>query len=118
MSIDLEHFSPLVRVGPLTRLERGFALEVGDERFKVEVVRSDILRLAMSRAGAWDERPTFATVSDAPEGLRWDFEEKRARATLTTDELELCVERGEFHFEVRRRDGTHVVRSARDASGR
>ncbi len=118
MSIDLEHFSPLGRVGPLTRLAQGFALEVGEERFKVEVVRSDILRLAVSRAGAWDERPTFATAFEAPRGVRWDFEENRSRATLTTDELELCVERDEFHFEVRRRDGTHVVRSARDVSGR
>jgi hypothetical protein len=70
MSIDLEHFSPLGRVGPLTRLARGFALELGDERFKAEVVRADILRLAISRAGAWDERPTFATVFETPAGVR------------------------------------------------
>src|SRR3954465_14085652 len=75
-------------------------------------------RLGPCLGGPGDAPPTFATVFEAPAGVRWDFEENRSRATLTTDELELHVERGEFHFEVRRRDGTHVIRSARDASGR
>jgi alpha-glucosidase len=118
MTIDLEHFSSLGPVRSVERLPRGFALEVGGERFKVEVVRTDVLRLAISRGGVWDERPTFATVFDPPTGVRWDFEVRRDRVTLGTDALELSVERDEFHFDVRRRDGTSVLRSARDARGR
>jgi alpha-glucosidase len=122
MAIDLEHFSPLAPVGRVTALPRGVALELGGERFKAEVVRPDILRLSISRAGVWDERPTFATVlepSSPPSAdVRWEFEERRDHVTLATDALELSIERGEFHFDVRRADGSSVLQSARDAHGR
>jgi alpha-glucosidase len=117
MAIDLEDYSPLGAVGRAEALARGVALEVGAERFKVEVVRSDILRFAITRAGAWDERPTFATVFEPDGRVRWELEERSQRITLRTDELELRIERGEFHFDLRRTDGTSVLRSGRDARG-
>ncbi len=121
MPVDLTHFSALDSLGSrgrVERLDRGFALEVGEARFMAQVVRSDVLRLSLERAGAREEPPTPATAYEPDPGVRPELVIHPAEIVLTTDELELRVERDELHFDVARRDGTSVLASARDALGR
>ncbi|HTQ08340.1 MAG TPA: TIM-barrel domain-containing protein [Polyangiaceae bacterium] len=118
MPIDLTNFSPETRLGRAERLERGFALEVGEARFVAQVVRSDVLRLELERPASRREPPTPATSYEAERDVPFDVVIRPAEIVLTTNELELRVERGEFHFDVTRRDGTSVLASARDALGR
>ena len=44
--MDLSRYSPVGGVGRLLREERGASLGVGAERFRVEVLRPDLLRIA------------------------------------------------------------------------
>jgi len=118
VAIELTHFSPLGPGGRVTRLARGVSLTVGDEIFKAEVVRADLLRLALSRAGAWDERPTFATAHEPLPDVPFELEERATEVTLATEALRLAVRRDELHFDVSRPDGTSVLASARDPHGR
>jgi alpha-glucosidase len=116
--LDLTHFSPLGPLGRLERLARGFSLEVGEARFMAQVVRADVLRLALEREGARKEPPTPSVVCEPDAAARCELTVRPADIVLRTDELELRVERDELHFAVTRRDGTTVVESARDALGR
>jgi alpha-glucosidase len=116
--IDLTHFSPLGPLGRVERLARGFALEVGEARFMAQVVRADVLRLALGREGARKEPATPAVVGEPDLEARFELVVRPAELVLRTDELELRLERDELHFDVVRRDGTSVLASARDALGR
>jgi alpha-glucosidase len=118
VAIDLTHFSPLGLPGRIEPLPRGFALDVGDKRFMAEVVRSDVLRLAVVRSGVTDEWATLATEYDPPLDVHHELSLLPAEIVLATDELALHVRRDELHFDVVRRDGTSVLASARDVPGR
>src|SRR5262245_30902871 len=82
-----------------------------------QVVRADVLRLALERGGARAEPPTPAVVAEPDAAARFELAVRPAELVLRTDELELRVEREALHFDVTRRDGTGVLESARDAFG-
>src|SRR5687768_10368791 len=115
--LDLTHFSPLGAVGRAQRTARGLELAVGTELFRVDVVRPDVLRLAVSRARAFEERPTFATAFTPPAGVAWELEEHADSLVLRTSALRLELSRGELYYDVTRADGSLVLGTARDAGG-
>jgi alpha-glucosidase len=90
---------------------------LGDELFRAEVVRADVLRLAVSRGRVFEPRPTFATAFELPPVVRFEFEERPDELLLRTDELTLTLDRRDFFLDVVRADGSLVLRSARDADG-
>ena len=65
--IDPKYFLRTQKAGGLTHRPNGveLALDGGDERLRVEVLRADILRLKISRGGRFDEQPTLAVVDGA-----------------------------------------------------
>lgn len=118
VAIDLTLFSPLGPTGRLNRLPGGLTLEVGEELFRAEVVRPDILRLEVSRGQRFDPRPTHATAFEPLPEVAFGVEEGARQIVLATTELRLVLSRDELCFDVVRADGSLVLGSARDEQGR
>jgi alpha-glucosidase len=116
--MDLSGFSPVGAVGRPLREERGASLSVGAERFRVEVLRPDLLRLSFSRAGRFDQRPTSASAFAMPAPVPFEVRETAGSFELETEALCLFVEKSEFYLRAERSDGTSIFESARDARGR
>ncbi len=116
--MDLGRFSPVGQLRRFRAEERGALFELGDERLRIEVVRADLLRIAVSRGGRFDERPTFATAFALPPPAAFDLRESASSVVLETDAMRLSVEKDELHFLAERSDGTTIFESARDVTGR
>ena len=63
--IDTDHYLRFERAGAVRETEHGVEadLERG-ERLRVEVVAPDVVRLKITRGGAFDEAPTYAVCAD------------------------------------------------------
>src|SRR6185503_3150037 len=88
-AMELGRFSGVGEVGSARREERGVSLAVGDERLRIELLRADLARLSISRAGRFDERPTFASAFALPAPVPFDFDDSKAGLVLETSALRL-----------------------------
>ncbi len=116
--MELGSFSAIGEVGRTLGEDRGVSFAVGDERLRIELVRPDLVRLSMSRAGRFDERPTFASALVLASPVEFDVRESPSAVVLETAALRLSISRPELHLAAERSDGTPIFESARDASGR
>ena len=62
--IDTDHYIRFERVDSVDFGQRGLEARLHGERLRIEVVRPDVVRIAMSRGGRFDETPTFAVCID------------------------------------------------------
>jgi alpha-glucosidase len=115
--IDCRYHAPLGNVGSVTRTERGIVLDVGDEKFRADVILPGVLRLKISQAGRFDESPTFAASFDAPETPRFEVEDGPEEVVLETDAMRLHVSKRPFALDAYRKDGSLIVRDYRDDAG-
>ena len=93
---ELKYYAPLGNASALSKHERGIVLNVGEEKFRVDVIRADVLKLAISQAGRFDEQPTFAvafTPSDVP---KFEVEDSADSITLRTSALYLVISKRAF----------------------
>ena len=111
-SINSEYHVGLGAVTSLERIERGLLLTIGDERFRAEVIRADVLRLKISRAGKFDEAPTYAASFSMSAGVPFQVIERADSITLETSQLKLVVSRAPFGLAVFRSDGSVVFQDA------
>jgi alpha-glucosidase len=116
-AIDTRHFRGLGAVRRVTRGADSVLIELTEEKFRIDVVRADILRLKLSHAGVFDEAPTFAACFEASSGTPFDVRESEQTLELTTSALCLRLDKHDFSFDVTRPDGSSVLEAARDASG-
>jgi alpha-glucosidase len=116
--IEAKHFALLGDVSSVERSERGLLLGVGEERFRVDVLRDDVLRLKISQAGKFDENPTFAVAVPMTGAAPFEFEETEEVATLSTECMRLVISKRPFGLEAYRRDGTIIFQDDRDGAGR
>ncbi|HEX2882510.1 MAG TPA: hypothetical protein VHO25_23480, partial [Polyangiaceae bacterium] len=116
-TIDTHHFVPLGMVRAMERTKHGVILSVGEERFRVDVIRKDILRLKVSQANRFDETPTAATCFEMPESPQFEVRQNDASITLTTESMELVISRHPFALAAYRRDGTKIFEDFRDDAG-
>jgi alpha-glucosidase len=114
---ELRHYAPLGNASALTRNERGIVMNVGDERFRVEVVRADVLKLAISQAGRFDEQPTFAVAVSAGEPVPFEIEDADSSVTLRTAALRLVVTKRAFGLAAYRADGSVIFEDEKDEQG-
>lgn len=121
--IDTDHFIRFERVTSVEQTERGLLAAVHAEHLRIDVVRPDVVRLHLSRGGAFDEQPTYAVCVDpfaassaAP--VDWRAEPGDDRWTLVTDELVVTLWLDPFRVDVHRTDGSVVFETARDDGGR
>jgi alpha-glucosidase len=117
-SINSKYHVGLGAVTSLERIERGLLLSVGEEKFRAEVIRADVLRLKISRAGQFDESPTFAADFAMPAVPAFQISETAEAITLETAELKLVIARAWFGLAVYRADGSVVFEDAVGPTGR
>src|SRR6187431_3114390 len=116
-TIDTKHFLPLGAVRAVERTPQGIQLAVGEERFRVDVLRADMLRLKISQAKFFDEEPTFAVVGTPVGAVPFDLKQEDETITLQTDQLRLVIRREAFHLSAYRHDGTVIFEDAVAADG-
>ena len=118
-----DHFIRFERVDSVEQGERGLRAHLHGETFLVEAVRDDVVRLRMSRGGAFDEKPTHAVCIDPladslSQGVEWSVDEGADAWRLRTADLVVTLWLDPFRVDVHRADGSPVLESAPDASGR
>ncbi|HSC87568.1 MAG TPA: TIM-barrel domain-containing protein, partial [Polyangiaceae bacterium] len=116
-TIDTKHFLPLGAVRAVERTPNGVLLHVGEERFRVDVLRPDLLRLKISQAKYFDEEPTHAVVGAPATGAPFDLRQEDDLITVQTDRLRLVIRRDAFHLSAYRADGTVLFEDALAADG-
>jgi alpha-glucosidase len=114
---ELRHYAPLGDVSALSRFEGGIILNVGEERLRVEVVRADVLKLAISQAGRFDEQPTFAVVSLPRESATFELDDEAETVTLRTSALRLVITKRAFGLAAYRTDSSVIFEDEKDEHG-
>lgn len=128
---NTDRFIRFERVSTVERSPHGLLANVHSELLRVDVVRTDVVRLQMSRGGVFDERPTYAVCVDplagAVEGavkgavedtVEWRAEPGEDAWKLVTDELTVTLWLDPFRVDVHRSDGSVVLETAADDEGR
>src|ERR1700721_1677498 len=104
--MERSRFTPLGDVLFVEKTTHGVLLGVGEEKFRADVIRPDLLRLKISQAGQFDESPTFAASFRMPEPPPFRVTDTDSAITIETDQLRLVVSRRPFTLACYRRDGT------------
>ncbi|MCW3047604.1 MAG: Alpha-glucosidase [Solirubrobacterales bacterium] len=117
--IDTAHFERFERVSSFEATERGLLATLHGERLRVDVVRDDVVRVTITRGGAFDDSPTFAVCVDPlSEAVDFDVEDGDGVVRLRTAALVVSLGLDPFRLDVHRPDGSPVVETAQDADGR
>src|SRR4051794_13410207 len=74
------------RVDSVEETESGLRARLHGEWLRVDVLRADVVRLKISRGGAFDEQPTFAVVGEL-EGAEFTLQRDADVVRLTTSAL-------------------------------
>jgi len=117
-SINPKYHVGLGAVSALEQSERGLLLSVGEEKFRVDVIRADLLRLKLSRSGKFDESPTFAAAFSMPPAVPFQVNEGPEVITLETSRLKLVIWRAAFGLAAYRTDGSAIFEDASGPDGR
>jgi alpha-glucosidase len=116
-----DHYLRFERVGVVQETAAGIRADLGGEQLRVDVVRDDVLRLKISRGGAFDESPTYAVcvdpLADVPP-FTVERADNPAVVRLSTKALVLTLGLDPFRIDVHRSDGSVVVETAVDDRGR
>src|SRR5882757_5396959 len=97
-------FSPLGDVVFVEKTAHGILVVVGDEKFRADVLRPDLLRLKISQAGRFDESPTYATSFQMPEPPPFRVTEGEKTITLDTGRVLLEISKRPFGLDAYRSD--------------
>src|SRR5664279_1096284 len=117
--LQTDHFVRFERVTSVHESPRGVVAQVHGETFAVDVVADDVVRLRMSRGGAFDESPTFALCVDPlAQPVEFRVEHAPDRVRVVTPAMEVSVWLDPFRVDVHRSDGTPVIETAADEDGR
>jgi alpha-glucosidase len=110
-------FAPLGDVAFVEKTAHGILLGVGEEKFRVDVIRHDLLRLKISQSGQFDESPTFAASFQTPDPVPFNVVEDDVAVTLDTGAVRLVISRQPFMLAAYRGDGTVIFEDHRDQTG-
>ena len=88
------------------------------EQLRIDVVRSDVVRIKISRGRVFDESPTYAVCVD-PLADPAPFTVERAddQVQIVTEACTVTLGLDPFRIDVHRADGTPVVETAQDRDG-
>ena len=115
--IDGKYFVPLGDVGSLKRTERGIILNVGEEKFRVDLLLPDVVRLKFSQGGYFDENPTFAASFEPPEPPPFELDDGPDEIVLQSESLRLHISKRPFAVDAFRKDGSVIFEDYRDETG-
>src|SRR3954470_8401494 len=106
--IETDRFMRFHRVDRVQETPRGLLAELHGEQLRVDILREDVVRVKLSRGGAFDETPTFAVcVHPLAEPVDFSFDGTR----LTTAKLVVTLHSDPLRLDVHRPDGTPVAES-------
>jgi alpha-glucosidase len=114
---ELRYYASLGNASALSRTERGIVLNVGEERFRVDVIRADVLKLAISQAGRFDEQPTFAVSATEHGAVSFEIDDSADSVTLRTSALRLVITKRAFGLCAYRTDGSVIFEDDKDDTG-
>jgi alpha-glucosidase len=105
-------------VDEVSTTEHGVLARLHREQLRIDVVRSDVVRIKISRGGKFDEAPTFAVCVD-PLAVSAPFTVDRDEGVvwLRTDALVVSLWLDPFRVDVHRPDGSAVIETAVDEAG-
>ena len=115
--MDASRFSPLGDVVFVEKTTQGIVVGVGDEKFRADVLRPDLLRLKISQAGRFDDSPTFAASFQEPSAPPFQVSETAESVTLDTGQVRLVITRQPFALDAYRSDGSVIFEDQRDSLG-
>src|SRR5262245_33974039 len=111
-------FSTLGDVVFVEKTSDGALLGVGDEKFRVDVIRPDLFRLKISQAGQFDENPTFAAFFQVSGAPPFRVIENEDTVTIDAGRMRLVVTRRPFGLAAYRSDGSVIFEDHRDRNGK
>lgn len=118
--IDTDHYLHPGVAEDVRTTPRGLQAGLGREQLRVDVVRADVVRIAISRGGVFDERPTHALCVDpfaSAVPFTVDVQEDGKSAVLRTDGLVVTLGADPFRLDVHRPDGSPVLETSSDPDG-
>jgi alpha-glucosidase len=115
--METARFSPLGDVIFVEKTADGVLLGVGEEKFRVDVLRPDLLRLKISQAGIFDENPTFAAIFQPSGAPSFRLIEDGPSITVETGRVRLVISRRPFGLSAYRSDGSVIFEDHRDEAG-
>jgi alpha-glucosidase len=115
--MDASRFAPLGDVAFLEKTAHGVLLGVGEERFRADVLRPDLLRLKISQGGQFDEAPTFAASFVPQDPPPFRVTEDASAITVDTGQVRLVVSKRPFGLDAYRADGSVIFEDHRDEEG-
>jgi alpha-glucosidase len=115
--MEASRFTPLGDVVFVEKTAHGVLLGIGEEKFRADVLRPEVLRLKISQAGRFDENPTFATTLPPQEAPPFEVKEDEATITLDTGLIRLVISKRPFGLDAYRADGSVIFEDHRDESG-
>ena len=112
----LSYFEFCREVGPATETPRGIVLPLGAEQLRIDAVRPDIIRLAVSRQGRIPDCPTPAVSAPLPASPPFEVMTTDAAVTFATERMivEIAPSGG---ITATRADGGRLFRTAHDDDG-
>lgn len=111
---DIDFFLSLAAVDFVEEASRGVIARCGTEYATIDVVRPDVLKVAISAGGVFDTHPTEAVVTDDFGEIPYDIVVTKDRVTITTAALKAIVSLRPFSLDVFRSDGSPVAQSAKE----
>ena len=115
--MERSRFIPLGDVVFVEKTSHGILLGVGEEKFRADVIRPDLLRLKISQSGQFDESPTFAASFRMPDPTPFRLTEDDSTIALDTGLVRLVVSRRPFALAAYRSDGTVIFEDHQDEAG-
>jgi alpha-glucosidase len=106
--MESSRFTPLGDVVFVEKTTHGVLLGVGEEKFRADVIRPDLLRLKISQSGQFDEKPTFAAQFQMPPAPPFRVTDDDASITLETGSVRLVISRRPFALAAYRSDGSTI----------
>jgi alpha-glucosidase len=111
---DAQYFRNFTRVDSVEKTAQGLSAELHGERLRVDVVRADVVRFAISRGGVFDEHPSHAVCVDPlAAAVPFTVEETTGDdgrvVRLRTSGLVVTVGMAPFRLDVHRPDGSPVA---------
>lgn len=113
--MSVEHYLRFDQVSAVEATERGLLAQIHGELLRVDLVRTDVVRIKISRGGTFDESPTFAVCVD-PLGEEVEFTAEYADdvVRLRTTDLVVSLWLDPFRLDVHRSDGSAVIETVQD----
>ncbi len=116
MPLPIHNLNFFQSLGPATTLPAGFEAALEHERLQILVLKPGVIRIAISRAGLIDPRPSASLTDplDTERACDFTLEQDSARIVLKTSELILTAQRAPFGIRVERTDGTQLLQTSFD----